>query len=269
MKSLLLRMLVVSSLAVTALVTTAGPVFADDASCRNVGTNNNFFAGQHASNSQRRINRVVAHIDVPSGTGQFSICQPTALDFDDNGPSVWVGVQPMAACPQPGDCILQVGINKCAGFGNPACDGDGSPPSFFWAYGGCNGYHPTTRDLGPADYNDHQYMVAEGTSYWYMYIDGVSRAKIAKNDAGIGCWVNGYLIADWEGEKWDTGDSFGTGTSDVDVTRMQFRYADTTNYTNYTGGSGDCIDISDYRDRCEFPVLSAYNMKIWTSQGGF
>lgn len=270
MKSLLLRMLVVSSLAVTALVTTAGPVFADDATCRNGGSGNNFFAGQHASNYQRRINRVVAHIDLPSQSGAFSICEPSGIDLTNNGPSVWVGVQAgTGTCPAPGNCILQVGIIKCAEFGVAACDGDAAPPSFFWAYGGCNGYQPIAKDLGPADFNDHQYMVAEGSDFWYLYIDLVSRAKIAKTDPGISCWVGGNPIVDWEGEKLDTADSFGTGSNVVNVTRMQYRYADTTNYTSYQAGNGDCVDISDYRDRCNFPVSGAYNMKIWTSQGGF
>lgn len=257
----------------------AGPVAAVDRSCMDLGFGNNFHTGRYlTATAGKDFDRIVADIDVGSVNGQFSICQPTAIDWDDNGPNGYVAIVPSVDTPEYGNlnAIFQVGIIRCASVGASVCKGDASAPRFYWAGGGCDndgggsgsGEKPLPIDLGAADYSPHEYKVAKGSSSWYVYIDGVSRASLTFNNGSrISCWAQDPDVrGEISGEKWDRGDSLGD-LQTLDFNDIEYRYVG-GNFTNWAPPGGTtCSFITDpSRDHCVFPQAGVGHFYTYTTQ---
>lgn len=269
MRSKTPRLLLALALAVGTIPFVATAVAAQDRTCFTEG---HYFTFKNAGSPTDLFDRGVADIDTSAGGGAFSICEPVVGDADDNGPSAWVAFVPGITNPQWGNvsAIFQVGVVKCASFGNGTCDGDANPPSYFWAFGGCD-EAPFLRDLGPADYGSHEYKVAEGTSSWYVYIDGTSRGSILKTDDRVDCWINGDNEVQWAGEKWDKGDSLGNPGIPISTTAltfddMKYSYDNNDNFTVLNTNGLSCVITDPVRDFCGFGWSGTGSMWAYTDQ---
>lgn len=258
MRKLLTMLGIVSLLALA--VPTA--VFANTATC---GTppGNWYFAGMGMTNTTKYFDLVSATIDPSITSTDFAICSTTPLDFEENGPLAWVAITGSTA-----ESILQIGVTVCSEVGNGTCDGN-THPSFFWAYGGCNGASPFLRDLGPADSTIHKYKIEKSASSWVLYIDDVPKAAISFSHSAISCWNYGHIELQIMAEKWDRGDSFGDpSTSGRKLQFRSVRYSYTTSSTVYAKSwgpiDGPCTAEDRPEDRCRIAVSDGFN--VWTDR---
>lgn len=280
MKTKLLKLSSALMLAATALAFVASPVAADDASCRNLGPSNHYWTVRNLQASAGKdFNSVVTNIDINPLADSFSICGYTAIDWDDNGALVWNAIVPSIDTPEFGNpnAIFQIGITRCASVGTSACFGDTAAPHYFWAGGGCtnsggssgNGEVPDPIDLGPADFNPHQFKVQKGSGAWYVYIDGVAKANLTYTvGSRISCWAaDPDIKGQMGGEKWDTGDSIGNATGVSTFDSIVYRYVGDTNYIAWTPPAGTtCSTITQGYDHCHFPTPEVGRFYIWTDQ---
>lgn len=167
----------------------------------------------------------------------------------------WIGMFP-TGYPSDPNKIWQVGILRC--FNNAAMGicGDNTTPQYFYAAGGCGSDpHPYIIRWATADWNVHDFEVANGSDGLYFFVDGGRTTKIPYTDPRISCWASQtytryHIIYDFE--AFNFGDSVGdtNQTSTVYGARYKYSNADPWNSPgwnrfvdcaeNNTGGSMGC-----------------------------
>jgi hypothetical protein len=250
--------LVAATLLLPALV--VEPVVAQEGNC-SAGSGWRDFAGMENSSSTPSQNRSGVAATMAISPNDFDICNVYGGLF--KGVAAWVSISPRD--PGPTGRILQVGIDECANGGiwsGDTCQGENNP-HFFWAYGDCMMTQPVSQDLGPADYNLHEYAIFKNGNYWYILID--SDIKYILPDPYIGCWSGGVRAASWMGERTDPGDSTGSAGA-TKVTRFYNAAYGVYNQgwfgVNWTGISG--CHYSTSQSRCD--TISNNDMDLWTVQ---
>jgi hypothetical protein len=249
------RSIVVSVLLMALLLAPYGRATANAQSywCNNIGVNN-YHDGMTSSSN---YNRTAVQGLVDTGS-QFDICGFTPWDFDNNGPSAWISFEPRLGCAAGTSCILQIGIIECADFGNPACAGQ-DHPRFMWAVGGCNGEEPLPKDLGPADYGNHAYVLWRyldaGFPKYRMQIDGgatIPPIILSETDSRMSCWISGERRVGWFFEKWDRGDSIGDASLKSVFTYAHFKSTQTSGWQLPGWTNGTHCAWEDMSDQCVF-----------------
>lgn len=238
------------------------PALANVAGCQSSG---HYFAGRtFTASTGRDFRSMRIDIDISASAAHYGPCNPSPLDFDDNGVMSWVGIVSSPNTPEFNNvnAIIQVGVTRCSSLGVGACTGSSGAPHFFWASGGCGGAKPTLQDLGATDTSQHQYKIVRGTDRWYLYIDGTVRKYVLFNDSRVSCWA-GDPDVNIQGmsEKWDKGDSMGSISNVYSTTfdNIQYSYIDNPNYIWWSPTS--CAVDGDTHDRCE---VHATDPLFWT-----
>lgn len=268
------------SLAPTALAYQAAPVASGTLgafnmqNCPVVATDHYWTGPTNSSPPPNNSRTAIQAFFRPSTTG-FDSC--TYIQWVYTWTSWWIALVPRTG--GTANTILQIGLIKCKpGVGMPAfCD---TVPHYVWAKGGCQGYEPTWRDLGRADWNRHPYVIYEfwnnqynslaymlqvngGASGWNGYA-GKYATVIVNTDPAVSCWLDktsgNYTgnRADWHTEKVVTQDSIGDSNNVSVMDTAAFKVMNGGwQYPGWSSGYNCSPGTSDPHDHCVYTGSSS------------
>ena len=261
----------IASLAI--VLATAAPVSAawpQNAECDHLASGNYHGGVYNMQHTGQWITSVKASIY--GDTGRFQPCYSPFLN-EPSGVSQWVAID----APTSGSTrtIIQIGMMKC-GYTTlaqgPCASGRTGTLRYFYAYGHDNnceldpGVHdPFAIDLGavpttPA-YHTFQITKSRTNGAYNFYIDG-THLPFSIPEYKV-CWANNPDItrANWDVERWDPGDGFGSTIGPAWFTQKKFAY-ELGSLITAPNTISDCVLAPEFHCGQSAPD----NMNFWTVQ---